>query len=246
MRSRTPRKMIRRWRRREERNLPRRWRRTYVRGPVAKAETAPIAAANSEMIRARDATDLWWRPGDRFQHVSALQLLHLAPHPKGAALCCDAGPHGRLISVFLDSQSKKALGHRDALCVSVEDESGDDTGDDTGGRSGGGGGRRVKRFKATLVYKACGGWLSQVANDGLLRRLKATMIDGSSVRVFLGEWGCDSYIVRGFFFPFLHDFQSKTVGRLSYQPTSLSIQSRTARQYPRGATTSCRQRCITR
>jgi hypothetical protein len=94
------------------------------------------------------------------------------------ALCCDAGPDVRLISLYLDSQTKKAVGQEDVLRVVVEDD------DAAGGGSGGGGGAKV--FKVTLVYKVCGGRLSRVADGSVLRKVKATLDAGASVRVFLG------------------------------------------------------------
>ena len=59
-------------------SLPRRWRRTYVRGAVDKEASALVADANDGLIRARDATERAWRPGDRFACSTVLQLLHLA------------------------------------------------------------------------------------------------------------------------------------------------------------------------
>lgn len=103
------------------------WRRTYVRGEVGKALTTAVATVNEHLIRARDPTEVSWRPGDRFSNITLLQLLHLAPHPKGAALCCDRDSwpgcaDGRVISLYLDSQEKKGLNQRDVLTVEMVDE----------------------------------------------------------------------------------------------------------------------------
>jgi hypothetical protein len=54
-----------------------RWRRTYIRGAVAKAETAKVTAANLDKVIKLSRGDADWRPGDRFRNATVLQLLHL-------------------------------------------------------------------------------------------------------------------------------------------------------------------------